>query len=160
MNTQTQPLPTPAEQEQLVVDALARAEEHRKHKEFKEGIHVLVEALRYGVNKAMIYYRLGNIYIDAGDLSRAEYAYKRALEIDPRHVNAMHNLAIVYKRQGKVSLYVKTYKKSQRLELRHPRSVRLSSDDKRRLHRFGWQGFFIALGGVGLLFLLLYAFLH
>ena len=157
---QTQPLPTPAEQEQIVADALARAEEYRKRKEFKEGIHLLVEALRYGINKAMIYYRLGNIYIDAGDLSRAEYAYKRALEIDPHHVNAMHNLAVVYKRQGKISLYVKTYKKSQRMEIRHPRAVPLTPEAKRRLHRFGWQGFLLALGGVGLLFLVLYAVLH
>ncbi len=159
MNTQIQPK-TPAEQEQFVSEALARAEEHRKRKEFNEGIHLLVEALRYGINKAMIYYRLGNIYIDSGDLSRAEYAYKRALEIDPHHVNAMHNLAIVYKRQGKVSLYVKTYKKSQRMELHHPRSVPLSHLDKQHLRHFGWQGFFFALGGVGILFLLLYLFLH
>lgn len=159
MNTQNRPS-TPAEQEQFVNDALARAEELRQRKEFDAGIHLLVEALQYGINKAMIYYRLGNIYIDSGDLARAEYAYKRALEVDPHHVNAMHNLAVVYKRQGKISLYVKTYKKSQRMELHHPRSVPLSPEDKRRLHRFGWQGFFLALGGVGLLFLLLYLFLR
>ena len=83
------------EQERFVTEALARAEEHRKRGEFNEGIHLLVEALKYGIKKEAIYFRLGNIYIDAGDLSRAEYAYKRALEVDPHHVNAMHNLSVV-----------------------------------------------------------------
>ncbi len=157
MNT-TQPR-TPEEQELFVLDALARAEEHRKRKEFKEGIKLLVEALRYGIKKEMIYFRLGNIYIDAGDLSRAEYAYKRALEVDPRHVNAMHNLAVVYKRQGKISLFVKTYKKAQRMELRHPRRVPLSAEEKKRLRMLGLRWSLIAAAGIiivlGALYLIL-----
>jgi tetratricopeptide (TPR) repeat protein len=113
-------LETREEQEAFVQDALERAEVLRKKKEYKEGISLLVEALRYGIDKATIYYKLGNIYIDGDDFNRAEYAYKRALDIDSHHSNAMHNLSIVYKRQKKITLYVKTYKKSQRMELRHP----------------------------------------
>ncbi len=128
---------TPEEQELLVTEALTRAEEHRKRGEFNDGIHLLVEALKYGIKKEAIYFRLGNIYIDAGDLSRAEYAYKRALEVDPHHVNAMHNLSVVYKRQGKISLFVKTYKKAQRMELRHPRKVSLSPEERKHLRLLG-----------------------
>ena len=144
------------EQEAFVEEALARAEELRRKKRYKEGISLLVEALKYGINKAMIYYRLGNIYIDGGDLGRAEYAYKRALEVDPHHVNAMHNLAIVYKRQKKMSLYVKTYKKSQRMELRYPRQVDLALEEKRRLRRFSLKVLFWLLIGGALLFLIVY----
>ena len=132
------------------------SEKLRKKKQYKEGISLLVEALKYGINKAMIYYRLGNIYIDGDDLGRAEYAYKRALEVNPHHTNAMHNLAIVYKRQKKVSLYVKTYKKSQRMELRYPRQVNLASEEKRRLRRFSLRVLFWFLIGGALLVLILY----
>ena len=121
------------EQREFVENALVQAEKHRKKKEYKEGISLLVEALRYGIDKAQIYYRLGNIYIDGEDYNRAEYAYKRALDVDPHHVNAMHNLAIVYKRQKKISLYVKTYKKSQRMELRYPRKTQLKPEQKKYL---------------------------
>ena len=148
------------EQEAFVKEALERAEEMRKKKRYKEGISLLVEALKYGINKAMIYYRLGNIYIDGGDLGRAEYAYKRALEVNPHHTNAMHNLAIVYKRQKKVSLYVKTYKKSQRMELRYPRQVNLAPEEKSRLRRFSFRVLFWFLIGGALLALIVYLVLR
>ncbi len=109
---------TPEEKAAFVEQALQRAEELRRAHSHNEGIHLLVDALQYGLEKVRIYHRLGNLYVDAGDLGRAEYAYKRALDIDPEHVNSMHNLAIVYKRQKKVSLFVKTYKKAQRMEIR------------------------------------------
>ncbi len=128
-------LETREEQEAFVQDALERAEALRKKKEYKEGISLLVEALRYGIDKATIYYKLGNIYIDGDDFNRAEYAYKRALDIDSHHSNAMHNLSIVYKRQKKIALYVKTYKKSQRMELRSPRKGNLAPEQKVRLRR-------------------------
>lgn len=128
-------LETREEQEAFVQDALERAEALRKKKEYKEGISLLVEALRYGIDKATIYYKLGNIYIDGDDFNRAEYVYKRALDIDSHHSNAMHNLSIVYKRQKKIALYVKTYKKSQRMELRSPRKGNLAPEQKVRLRR-------------------------
>jgi len=138
------------QQREFVEQALDQAEKHRKKKEYKQGISLLVEALRYGIDKAQIYYRLGNIYIDGDDFNRAEYAYKRALEIDPHYVNAMHNLAIVYKRQKKVSLYVKTYKKSQRMEIRHPRKSELDQTQKKHLRRLSLKIMLgmLAIGGI------------
>jgi tetratricopeptide (TPR) repeat protein len=151
-------LETREEQEAFVQDALERAEALRKHKEYKEGISLLVEALRYGIDKATIYYKLGNIYIDGDDFNRAEYAYKRALDIDPHHSNAMHNLSIVYKRQKKIALYVKTYKKSQRMELRSPRKGNLAPEQKVRLRRLSIKillGIFAA-GGIIVLLIVLF----
>ena len=151
-------LETREEQEAFVQDALKRAETLRKKKEYKEGISLLVEALRYGIDKATIYYRLGNIYIDGDDFNRAEYAYKRALEVDPHHSNAMHNLSIVYKRQKKIALYVKTYKKSQRMELRHPRKGNLAPEQKVRLRRLSIKillGIFAA-GGIIVLVIVIF----
>jgi len=154
MSTET--LETREEQEAYVKDALVRAEELRKKKEFKEGISLLVDALQYGIDKAMIYYRLGNIYFDGEDLSRAEYAYKRALEMDSRHVNAMHNLAVVYKRQKKISLYVKTYKKSQRLAIRFPRQSTLSTEQRSRFRRLSGRMLIWIVAGLGLIVLIVW----
>ena len=147
-------------QQAFVSDALSRSEELRRKKEYKEGISLLVEALQYGIEKAMIYYRLGNLYIDGGDLNRAEYAYKRALELDPHHVNSMHNLAVVYKRQKKMSLYVKTYKKSQRMEFRHPRRAKLDEKQKGRVRRIGFKAIIWTIGILGGVALLLFILLN
>ena len=148
----TQVLKTREDQLNYVREALDRAEELRKKNQHKEAVSLLVDALRYGIEKAALYYRLGNIYFDQQDLTRAEYAYKRALEVDSKHVNAMHNLAVVYKRQKKMSLYVKTYKKSQRLALTRPRNVDLSSSQKRHLRWLsGKVLFWVAAGAGGIL---------
>jgi tetratricopeptide (TPR) repeat protein len=147
---------THEEQEIYVREALQRAEALRKKKAYKEGIDLLVEVLKYGVNREAIYYRLGNLYIDAGDLNRAEYTYKRALEVDPHHANAMHNLAIVYRRQNKTSLFVETYKKSQHMRYLHPRNAEFSPKEKHRLQHLSRKILLWGLaGGAAILILIL-----
>lgn len=155
MNTQPEDQNAPEEQQALVQEALVQAENLRKKKDYKQAIKLLVEALQYGIDKETIYYRLGNVYIDGADLARAEYAYKRALVIDPHYVNAMHNLAIVYKRQKKTSLYVKTYKKSQRMQLRHPRNQKLTPKQKTRLRRLSFKTMLYMLLGLGAIVIIL-----
>jgi tetratricopeptide (TPR) repeat protein len=134
-------LKTHEEQVVYVQEALTKAESLRKKKEYAEAISLLVDALRYGLEKAKIYYRLGNVYIDGGDLARAEYAYNRALEMDPNFVNAMHNLAVVYRRQKKMSLYVKTYKKSQRLAIKRPQKTNFDPQQKTRIRKLSVRVF-------------------
>jgi tetratricopeptide (TPR) repeat protein len=111
-------LSTREEQEAFVDAALARGEALRRSGEVDEGIRVLVDALRHQIQRAAIYFRLGNLYVDKGDLEHAEDAYHCALEVDPDHANALHNLAVVYKRQKRIHLFVKTYKEIQRRPLR------------------------------------------
>ena len=154
----TPALRTREEQVAFVRDAIARADELRRDKQYKEGIALLVEALQYGIEKADLYYRLGNVYFDGGDLGRAEYAYNRSLEVDPKHVNAMHNLAVVYKRQNKISLYVKTFKKSQRMALRHPKRTEFTPGEKRRIRFLSLRAFAWIAGGFGLVVLLIWLF--
>lgn len=104
------------EAEQRVREALEKAERARRRRRYNEGITLLLDALQYGVHKDMVYYRLGNIYFDAGDLVRAEYAYRRAIEENPYHVNAHHNLAVVYKKTGRIEDSVRMQKRAVRLE--------------------------------------------
>jgi tetratricopeptide (TPR) repeat protein len=154
----TDALETHEEQVAFVRDALERAEELRKKKEYGAAISLLVEALRYGLDKAKIYYRLGNVYADGEDLARAEYAYNRVLEIEPKHVNAMHNLAVIYRRQKKMSLYVKTYKKSQRLAITNPRRTQFDPNQTKRIRKLSGSVFLWLLGGVALLVLIVWLF--
>jgi tetratricopeptide (TPR) repeat protein len=151
----TQEPKTREEQETFVQHCYERAEQLRKEKAYKEGIQLLVEALKFGLRKEMLYYRLGNLYIDGGDLARAEYAYKRALAIDPHHANAMHNLAIIYKRQKKTALFVRTYKKAQRTRLRYPRKADLTPAQTERARRLGRKMLLWILVGGGALILIL-----
>jgi len=147
----TNVLKTHEEQVTFVRESLEKAEALRKTKDYEQAISLLVEALRYGLDKAKIYYRLGNVYIDGGDLARAEYAYNRALKMDPNFVNAMHNLAVVYRRQKKMSLYVKTYKKSQRLSIKNPHKTELDPDQKKRLRGWSRSVFMWLFGGTAVI---------
>jgi tetratricopeptide (TPR) repeat protein len=134
------PLPDPreltaAERREICERALARAEELRRAGRLEEGIALLLDAAKYKLELAKIHFRLGNLYFDSGDLERAEQAYLRAVEEDPKYASAYHNLGVVYRRQGKIGQSVKMLKKARRLELRYPRPVKLSQDQKAFLKR-------------------------
>lgn len=148
---------THEEQIAFVRESLEKADVLRKKKEYEPAISLLVEALRYGLEKANIYYRLGNVYVDGGDLARAEYAYNRALEMDPSFVNAMHNLAVVYRRQKRTSLYVKTYKKSQRLSIKKPYKTEFNPDQQKKLRGLSRLAFLWLFGGTALIVIVIWA---
>lgn len=126
----------------------------RRDKRHQEAIELLVDLLRYGEEKATIYFRLGNVYFDAGDLARAEYTYQRAIQEDPHHASAHHNLGVVYRKQGRIAESVKMLKKARRLEIRHPRKVELTPDQKKALWHVAWPMMLVPLALVALLFFL------
>lgn len=96
---------------------MEQAERLRKARRYQQGIDLLIDALQYNVQVDKVYYRLGNLFFDAGDLARAEYAYQRAIETNPQHVNAHHNLAVVYKKTGRIYDSVRMRKRATRLEV-------------------------------------------
>lgn len=129
--------------------ALKLSEELRQAKEYDKGIDILIEALQYGVEKAKIYFRLGNIYFDAGKLDHAEYAYRRAIDLDPTHVNAHHNLSVVLRKQGKLSESLRLRRQAERLALQYPQRVQLTPEQielARRLARRWLIGIGIVVG--------------
>jgi tetratricopeptide (TPR) repeat protein len=119
-----------------VEEALRQGEELRKAKEYDKGIDILVEALQYGVEKAKIYFRLGNIYFDAGKLEHAEYAYRRAIDLDPHHINAHHNLSVVLRKQGKFSEAIRMRRLAERLAWQNPQRVQLTPEQIEQARRF------------------------
>ena len=146
---------TREEQESFVDAALERGEALRRSGEVDEGIRVLGDALSYQIQRAAIYFRLGNLYVDKGDLERAEDAYHCALEVDPDHTNALHNLAVVYKRQKRIHLFVKTYKEIQRRPFRPSLASTLRQHGRPRTRSYGrWL-----LAGVAIVVLVLVSLL-
>lgn len=138
---------TKEERHKRVEKAIEKAIQYRKKEDFQEGIDLLVDSLKYGVNKDQVYYRLGNIYYDGGDLDRAEYAYRRAVEENKMHVNAHHNLSVVYKKQGKIAEFVKLKKKTTRLAAKNPAQASLSPEKTKWLKSLGYK-LMIGIGGV------------
>lgn len=140
---------TEPERRARVEAALKLGEELRQAKEYDKGIDILIEALQYGVEKAKIYFRLGNIYFDAGKLDHAEYAYRRAIDLDPTHVNAHHNLSVVLRKQGRLSESLRLRRQAERLALQYPQRVQLTPEQiehARRLARRWLIGLGIAVG--------------
>lgn len=122
--------------EEKVKQALEQGERLRKSKQYEAGIDLLIEALKYGIEKDQIYFHLGNIYHDSGDLERAEYAYKKVIDNDPNHINAYHNLAVVYRKQGRIGESIKMRKRASALARKNPQRIKLSKDQVERARRF------------------------
>ncbi len=147
-----EPKLTQKEKEEKVREIIEKAKELRKRDEYDEAIDILVDGLKYEVFKEKIYYRLGNIYYDADELDRAEYAYERAIEEKENHVNAQHNLAVVYKDQGKIAKSVKQRKKAKKIEMKNPPDVDLDEEERKNVKSFALKSFlyilgFLAVGG-------------
>lgn len=138
--------------------ALEEAERLRQAGRYQEGIALLSEALKLlagtGQERAKVYFRLGNTYFDAGDLARAEAAYKQAIALDPGHAGAQHNLAVVYRRQGRIEDYIKQRKLALKVAARQP--VRLSPEQERAARRLALKLFLFGLGLLGLLILAIF----
>jgi tetratricopeptide (TPR) repeat protein len=105
----------------VIVD---QAEAFRRDGLHDEGIRLLVGLLGTCRDDAAIHFCLGNLYFDKGDLNAAEGAYLDALAIQPGHAKALNNLAVVYKHQKRIQLFVRTYRKAQRAEMGRPTRAR------------------------------------
>ncbi|MFP4201647.1 MAG: tetratricopeptide repeat protein [Candidatus Acetothermia bacterium] len=152
---------SPSEKRDRVDRLVEKGQELREAGNYQGAKEKLLKALELGVNRDEVYYRLGNTFYDAGDLDRAEYSYERAIEENEEHVNAQHNLAVVYKDQGRVGESVKQRKKANKLEIKNPKDPDLSEDDKRFARRFALKLlFFLTFGitGLGVLIYLLSRF--
>lgn len=140
--------------------ALEEAERLRQAGRYQEGLALLREALELGAAagqaqaRAKIYFRLGNIYFDAGDLERAEAAYKQAIALDPGHASAHHNLAVVYRRQGRIEDYIKQRKQALKVAGRRP--VQLTAEQAEAARRLALRLFLFGLGLLALLALVLF----
>ncbi|MFO8034607.1 MAG: tetratricopeptide repeat protein [Candidatus Bipolaricaulota bacterium] len=117
------PLPEPGElteagRQELCERALEQAEQLRIEERYQEGIDILVEALKYGLRKPLVYLRLGNLYFHSGDLAQAESSFKRAIDENPHYASAYNNLGVVYRKQERFRDSVRYLAKARRLNAR------------------------------------------
>lgn len=145
-----------SEREERVSKSLEKAQELREKGKYDKGKEKLLNALELEVKKDKVYYRLGNLFFDAGDLDRAEYAYKRAIEENEEHVNSQHNLAVVYKKQGRISKSVKQRKKANKIELQNPKNPELSKEEKHYAKWFALKLVLLIFAGITGLGLIVY----
>lgn len=64
-------------------------------KVWKDEISLFTNVLKYTQRFADVYNNLGSAYIKKNDLKAAETNFRKALEIDPAHKNAQHNLQML-----------------------------------------------------------------
>lgn len=53
-----------------------------------------------------IWYNIGNIYINLGDLEMAKQAYKSALALLPENMEVLNNMAVISWREGNLDLAI------------------------------------------------------
>ncbi len=125
--------------------ALERAEELRKEGKPDEGITLLSDALRYGIDQAQIFYKLGNLYFDAKKLEHAEYSYRRAIDHDETHINAHYNLGVVLKKLGRVDESMKLRKKANKLAQQNPERLTVSTEQVKQIRTFAKKIFYFGM---------------
>ena len=83
--------------------SLKAANQAYQDKEYEQAIRLYEEILQEGYQSEALYYNLGNAYYREGELGRAILNYQRALQLDPKDKNILHNLELAKGRlQGQV----------------------------------------------------------
>lgn len=89
---------------------------------------------------------LGNVCTEREQYEEAIAWYERALHADPDYANAHHNLAVAFRRVGRLAESVRHLKKAQRLELTVQRPQRTRSRAGSGRHAMlGWFTVLVAL---------------
>jgi lipoprotein NlpI len=72
-----------------------------------------------GKGLAFAFYRRGNAYNEQGDYDRAIDDYNEALQLNPKHANALSNRGVAYGHKGEYDLAIQSYDEALRLNPRH-----------------------------------------
>lgn len=96
---------------------LVLGKEHYERREFDRAEQALSEVLALGGDRfADVHNMLAFILHDRGDLKGAEQHFRRAVEINPRYIEAHLNLAVTYSDQGKYEEAHRVYERIRELE--------------------------------------------
>jgi tetratricopeptide (TPR) repeat protein len=142
---------------EIVKDALEEAEALRQEKRYDDARNVLIEALSHNQNSSQVYYRLGNIFFDQKNYDKAEYSFRRAIDFDANHINAHHNLSVVFRRQGRVTAAVQQRKKANKIARQNPEKINFNEDQKKVLRKFASQVLLFGFGFIALIGIIIFA---
>ena len=85
-------------QEPPALGRLAAANQRHERGEFTEAVQHYEAVIGMGYRDPVVYYNLGNAYLESGDLGRAILNYLRAEELSPRDPDIFENLAVARSR--------------------------------------------------------------
>ena len=85
-------------QEPPALGRLAAANQRYERGEFTEAVQHYEAVIGMGYRDPVVYYNLGNAYLESGDLGRAILNYLRAEELSPRDPDIFENLAVARSR--------------------------------------------------------------
>ena len=85
-------------QEPPALGRLAAANQRHERGEFTEAVQHYEAVIGMGYRDPVVYYNLGNAYLESGDLGRAILNYLRAEELSPRDPDIFANLAVARSR--------------------------------------------------------------
>ena len=86
------------------------------------------EAVKIDNNNPDLWYNIGVINMEQGNLQEARKAYKRALEINPSYLNAIINLSTTYINEGNLLIDEMNALGSSRNDIRRFDELRLQKD--------------------------------
>ena len=78
--------------------SLEAANQAYQDKEYEQAIRLYEEILQEGYHSEAVYYNLGNAYYREGEFGRSVLNYQRALKLDPKDENTLHNLELTKSR--------------------------------------------------------------
>ncbi len=103
--------------------------------------HAFKEALKLDPKHYRALTNQGNLSLEKGDIASAIDAYEKALAINGDFSNALHNLGIAYRRQGKLHKSVRVLRKAQVASQRELKNASKIKKHQRSL----WRYFFFAV---------------
>jgi len=105
---------TPEQQKEI--DALmARAQKALDENNLKEAIEAHKACIEIAPKHAKFHYYLGNLYLKQGDLERAHFEYRQALDLNPGLAGAYNNLGVTYESMGRVEDAMAAYQEAIRV---------------------------------------------
>lgn len=81
-------------------------------KDYDTSIKYFKKALDIKPEEPDVYYNLGNVFKDIGELEEAINCYLKAIELNPEFIDAYNNLGVVLKNKGDYENSIKMFKKA------------------------------------------------
>ena len=87
----------------------------RRNLDWKDGLTLCRNTLKYSPGNERVHNNLGNIYLREGRHGKAEDEYREALKLDPYLSEAYHNLGIIYSGRKEYDRAIEEYKEALKL---------------------------------------------
>jgi len=105
-------------------DTLLEAEKLKNDGQYREAVSICEKILVKDPKNLIALEEIGDNYLSMGKIENSKKALKRALEIEPKSVNANYLLGFIFSIEHKWDLSIKYLKKSEEIERNNPEILR------------------------------------